>query len=94
MARNAISVEIFGQTYALRSDFPEEVVRDVAQYVDGKMREVAASTKTVNTLHVAILAALTIAQDCLQERKEKNEFLKRVEENTKRLDEFIVAHLG
>lgn len=63
-------VEIFGQTYALRTDADEEHVRRVARLVDHKMREVAAGARSVSTLQIAVLAALDIASECLQHRDE------------------------
>jgi cell division protein ZapA len=36
---------------------------DLADYVDGKMREIASGTLTVDSLKVAILAALHIADE-------------------------------
>ena len=78
----------------LRSEFTDEQVREVSSYVDGKMREVAQGTETVNTLHVAILTALNIAREYLQEKGEKEELLQRIEEKTERLKEFIALKLG
>ena len=59
----AYQVEIFGQSYSLRSDAEEEHVRRVADLVDLKMREVASGTRSVSTLHIAVLAALDIASE-------------------------------
>ena len=36
--KRSIEVEIFGHRYQLKSEFPEEQVKQVAAYVDGKMR--------------------------------------------------------
>lgn len=62
----AVQVEIFGHTYSLRTDAEEEHVRRVAGLVDAKMREVAAGTRSVSTVHVAVLAALDIASECVK----------------------------
>jgi len=65
MARDesVIQVEIFGQTYNLRADGDPAYVQSLASHVDAKMREVARETKAVDTLRVAILAALNIADE-------------------------------
>jgi len=60
---NVIQVEIFGQTYNLKSGGDAGYIVSLAAYVDGKMREVARETKAVDTLRVAILAALNIADE-------------------------------
>jgi cell division protein ZapA len=60
---SVIQVEIFGQTYNLRADGDPAYVQSLASHVDAKMREVARETKAVDTLRVAILAALNIADE-------------------------------
>ncbi len=94
MEKTSIDVEIFGHRFRLKSDFPETEVKHVAEYLDAKMREVAQGTKSVDSLHVAILTALNIAQDYLQEKGNNEELLQRIEEKTDRLDEFIALKMG
>jgi cell division protein ZapA len=57
-----ISVDIYDQTYHLRGDDPD-YIRHLAEIVDAKMRAVAAHGKTVDSLRVAVLAALNIADE-------------------------------
>ncbi|MBV8113285.1 MAG: cell division protein ZapA [Silvibacterium sp.] len=57
-----ISVDIYDQTYHLRGENPE-YIRRIAEIVDTKMRAVAAHGKTVDSLRVAVLAALNIADE-------------------------------
>jgi cell division protein ZapA len=58
----AIAVDIYDQTYRLRgTDRP--YVEKLAATVDGKMRAVAAHGRTVDSLRVAVLAALNIADE-------------------------------
>lgn len=58
-----IRVEIYNQTYSIRSDGDNEYITRLAEYVDGKMRELSSGTLTVDSLKVAILAALHIADE-------------------------------
>ena len=58
-----VQVEIYGQSYNLRGEGEVGYIQDLAAYVDGKMREVADATATVDSLKVAILAALNIADE-------------------------------
>jgi cell division protein ZapA len=58
-----VQVEIFGQTYRLRADEDAEYVETLASYVDERMRDVSRQTNAVDTLKVAILTALNIADD-------------------------------
>jgi len=57
-----ISVDIYDQTYHLRGEDPD-YIRRLADIVDAKMRAVAAHGKTVDSLRVAVLAALNIADE-------------------------------
>src|SRR5438876_9615530 len=66
MPEQTIRVEIYNQTYSIRSDGDNEYILDLAEYVDGKMREISSGTLTVDSLKVAILAALHIADEFYQ----------------------------
>lgn len=57
-----IRVEIYDQVYNLRG-VDAEYVTKLAQFVDGKMRTVAEQTSTVDSLRLAVLAALNIADE-------------------------------
>ena len=61
-SENSISVDIYDQTYHLRGQ-DTEYVRRLAEIVDSKMRAVASHGKTVDSLRVAVLAALNIADE-------------------------------
>lgn len=58
-----MQVDIYNQSYSIRSDGDEEYLKRLATYVDSKMREIASGTLTVDSLKVAILAALHIADE-------------------------------
>ncbi len=66
MSEQTIRVEIYNQTYSIRSDGDNEYIHELAEYVDRKMRDIASGTMTVETLKVAILAALHIADEFFQ----------------------------
>ncbi len=58
-----IRVEIYNQTYNIRSDGDSEYLTTLADFVDSRMREISSGTLTVDSLKVAILAALHIADE-------------------------------
>ncbi len=68
-AAQSIRVEIYNQTYNIRSDGDNEYILRLAEFVDGKMREISSGTLTVDSLKVAILAALHIADEYHQLKK-------------------------
>lgn len=61
-----LRVEIYNQIYSIRSDGDPEYIQDLAEYVDRKMREIASGTMTVDSVKVAVLAALHIADEFYQ----------------------------
>ena len=60
-----VRVEIFDQVYHLRagSEGDAEQIKRVAAYVDAKIRNVASKTRDVDSLRLAVLAALNIADE-------------------------------
>ncbi len=58
----AVVVEIYDQVYQLRGTDPQHIER-LAAVVDAKMRAVSAHGATVDSLRVAVLAALNIADE-------------------------------
>ena len=61
--KRALDVEILGQKLTISSDAEEGYMLKVADYVDGKMQELAQSPKPVAKANVAMLAALNIADE-------------------------------
>ena len=70
-----MKIEIYDQMYSVQADQNEEYLKELAAYVDSKMRTVAEATRTVDTVKVAVLAALNIADEMftLRQRQEKIE---------------------
>ncbi len=60
----AVVVEIYDQVYQLRGTDPVYIER-LAAVVDAKMRAVSAHGATVDSLRVAVLAALNIADELM-----------------------------
>ena len=58
----SVRVEIFDQAYNLRGSDPDYILK-LAEYVDAKMRAVAEQTHTIDTVRLAVLAALNIADE-------------------------------
>src|ERR1035438_7511090 len=69
---SSVRVEIFDQAYNLRGSDPEYILK-LAEYVDSKMRAVAEATNTIDTVRLAVLAALNIADEYhLLKRKQES----------------------
>jgi cell division protein ZapA len=68
-----IKVNIFDQLYSLRSPKGEKHIRQLAQVVDERMRQIAAHTTTFELSRIAVLAALNIADELQDLRASQTE---------------------
>ena len=88
----SVRVEIFDQAYNLRGSDPEYILK-LAEYVDAKMRAVAEATNTIDTVRLAVLAALNIADEYhLLKRKQDggpSEYERRAHLLVRALDEVL-----
>jgi cell division protein ZapA len=62
-ASRVVSVEINGQRYPIRSSLDPEYVARLAAYVDERIRAAARETASGDSLRIAVLAALNIADE-------------------------------
>jgi len=88
----SVRVEIFDQAYNIRGSDPEYILM-LAEYVDAKMRAVAEATNTIDTVRLAVLAALNIADEYhLLKRKQESgatDYQKRAHLLANALDEVL-----
>jgi len=90
-----IPVEIAGQRYPIRSTLDDQYVARLAIYVDEKMRAAADSTPSGDTLRLAVLAALNIADElfrCRDATRDGNgEIAQRAGEIERLVDRVLMA---
>jgi cell division protein ZapA len=91
--KNFVRVEILGREYTLKSDEGEERVRDIAEYVNRKLKEVSEGGRTVSTLNLAILAAMNIANDYFEALENQKEFFRTIEARSGRMIEMISSQI-
>lgn len=60
-----IQIQIYGKKYTVKATSSSVSLEELAAYVDARMRELSASSRTVPG-DVAVLAALNIAQDLFE----------------------------
>ena len=65
---STVHVEIFGQTYTVKAGADPGYVEQLAAHVDAQMREVGKTAGAVDSVRVAVLAALNIADECFRLR--------------------------
>jgi cell division protein ZapA len=86
--QRTIQIEIYDQKYSLvlKTAVEEAEVRKLADQVDTRMREIAAGANTADSLKVAILTALHLAQDYAEL---KGQYDRRAEECIRALDQVL-----
>jgi cell division protein ZapA len=68
-----VTVEINGQRYPIRTTLAAAYVSELAAYVERKMELAARESPAGDTLKIAVLAALNIADECFRAREEGTE---------------------
>jgi cell division protein ZapA len=67
-AARVVHVEIHGQRYAVRSDLDPSYVSQLAMYFDEKMRMASAEIQSADSLRIAVIAALNVADELFRAR--------------------------
>ena len=83
MAQN-MKVEIYDQTYTVAGDLEPDYVEELARNVDTNMREIARATGIVDSVKVAVLAALAIADELHTLRQSRMEGPEELRERAER----------
>jgi cell division protein ZapA len=83
--KTPITVQIGGQRFSLRGDQDERMMREMAAYVDGRMKDLQKHTRTADTQSLAVLAALQITEELFKERRAREDLKKRVRERSNAL---------
>jgi cell division protein ZapA len=58
-----VRVMIYDQEYNMKGELDTEYIQKLAKFLDAKMRSIAARTRTVDSLRVAVLAGLNLADE-------------------------------
>jgi cell division protein ZapA len=84
-----VNVEIMGQSLVVASDNGDEWARSLAAAVDEKIRLIRASGQSVNSINLAILAALTFADELERLRQDHQALIGHLEALNRRLSAAI-----
>jgi cell division protein ZapA len=80
-----IQVEIFGQKYSLKGGTDADYIRELAELVDSRMKEVQKGMGTADGYRIAILAALNLADELYRARSQQKTMQRTAEVSLKRL---------
>ena len=67
-AKRSVAVRIRGREFRIRSDEDSEALERIARHVDETMLRVEERTGTVDSQDVALLTALNLAREVVEER--------------------------
>ena len=84
--KNVLKVRIYGAEYPVRGDRDIQYIKELAEYLDTKMREVNKNVRVDSSLRVAILAALNITDELFQERHKIMDLKKKLEDKVRDLE--------
>jgi cell division protein ZapA len=91
---HVVSVEIRGQRYPIRSTLDAQYVSGLATYVDEKMRAASDSTPSGDSLRLAVLAALNIADELFRCQEVQEARSGELAERTRALERLLDAALA
>jgi cell division protein ZapA len=69
MKSGTVKVSILGQSYNIKGDTSPEYILELTDYVNKKIEDISGNVTSGNALHIAILAALNIADEFFQNKR-------------------------
>ena len=78
----ATEIELLGETYTIKSEADPERVRELATYLDSKMREIRSALPKATLLKVVILSAFYVTEELFESRSELSQTVNIMEEKT------------
>ena len=87
--KSVITVDIAGQRYPIRSGLDPAYVVELAAYVDKKMRAAAETAPSTDTLGLAVLVALNLADEYFRARQNESSSQGQIQERALRLEQLV-----
>jgi len=88
-SERVVPVFIQGQRYPIRSALDPAYIAELAAYVDEKMKAAAESGTAHDTLRLAVLAALNIADEMFRCREAAGERARAVVDRTRAIEQML-----
>ena len=87
---NQVKISIFGQEYSVKAPADEIYIKKIAEYLDGKMREVQSGFSTTqSSTRIAILAGMNITDELFTAKQSGESDNSEAEEKISSLIELI-----
>jgi cell division protein ZapA len=89
-ADNIVRINIGGQEYSLRTSADKKYIKNVAKYVNDRIKEVENSVAgNQSQLRTVVLSAMNITDDLFAEKKRNEKFVNRFETKLTAIREYI-----
>ncbi len=86
-------VKILGKAYTVRSGFDDSFANESADLVNSKMRELIGKAGSLSTEKIAILTAMNLAGELLQERRQAARIRDTIQKRGNRILKLVDAQL-
>ncbi|HEV2232110.1 MAG TPA: cell division protein ZapA [Terriglobia bacterium] len=87
--KDGIRVMIYDQEYHMKGELDAEYIETLARFLDAKMRSIAGRTRTVDSLRVAVLAGLNIADEYHQLKTKYENTTKEVDQKVSEYNDVL-----
>ncbi|MFA4916718.1 MAG: cell division protein ZapA [Syntrophales bacterium] len=85
MLKKRFNINVMGQDLSVVSDSGDEHVANVVRYVNGKVEEIEKASGNINTLNVAIMVALNIADEHFKLEEVNRGIYSKLEDRSEKL---------
>lgn len=79
--KTKVTVEIYGESYALKGDIEPERIMRLAAMLDERMKKTAKANLSLSPTKIAVLTALNIADEFLRLEQDYLKLLEMIKEN-------------
>jgi cell division protein ZapA len=90
---STVRVTILGQEYPVRAAADADYIREIASFLDARMRMIHLSEPDRSSLKVAVLAALNLTDEVFTLRRERQELVDHFERKVKEFTEHLTQGL-
>ncbi|RJQ18478.1 MAG: cell division protein ZapA [Nitrospiraceae bacterium] len=86
---HSVEVQILGQSYSIKTDEDEAYIKSLAQYIDGKLKEIYSVAPNINQSRAMVMTAFGIADEFFKVKIELQKIDRMIDEKTKILSSFL-----
>ena len=89
-----VNINVFNNDYLIKTDAEEDYVKQIAQFLEEKVKEIADDDLTLAIPRPFLLATLKITDDFFRLKNEFEEYKSRAEEKSRELVELLDSSLS